>query len=33
MEIKKVIEELKVKFKDDITEFSKQFGDDVIRVK
>ncbi len=33
MEIKKVIDELKVKFKDDITEFSKQFGDDVIRVK
>jgi len=33
MEIKKVIEELKVKFKDDITEFSKQFGDDVIRLK
>lgn len=33
MEIKKVIDELKVKFKDDITEFSVQFGDDVIRVK
>ncbi len=33
MEIEKVIEELKVKFKDDITEFSKQFGDDVIRIK
>ena len=33
MEIKKVIEDLKVKFKEDITEFSNQFGDDVIRVK
>jgi len=33
MEIKKVIEELKVNFKDAITEFSNQFGDEVIRVK
>lgn len=33
MEIEKVINELKVKFKDDITEFSIQFGDDVIRIK
>jgi len=33
MEIEKVIDELKVKFTDDITEFSKQFGDDGIRVK
>ncbi len=32
MEIEKVINELKVKFKDDITEFSVQFGDDVIRI-
>ncbi|MEE8377580.1 MAG: NADH-quinone oxidoreductase subunit C [Candidatus Aminicenantaceae bacterium] len=33
MEIEKVINELKVKFKDDITEFSIQFGDHVIRIK
>ena len=33
MEIEKVIDELKVQFKDAITEFSKQFGDDVIRIK
>lgn len=33
MEIEKVINELKVQFKDDITEFSIQFGDDVIRIK
>lgn len=33
MEIEKVINELKVDFKDDITEFSIQFGDHVIRIK
>lgn len=33
MEIEKVINELKVQFKDDITEFSIQFGDHVIRIK